>query len=108
MAGGNNSTYLGNEDGRAQNSAQLYHCIKNSLTLEAERKILAERNQYHLDGVPSGTLLFKLLIQKATIDTWATSSLMRENLSNLHSYMTTVKSDVEEFNRYVKLNYQGL
>ena len=36
------STYLGNQDQRAQNDAQLYHCIKNSLTPEAERKILAE------------------------------------------------------------------
>ena len=103
-----NSTHLGNEDRRAQNNAQLYHCIKNSLTPEAERKILAERSQYHINGIPSGPLHFKLLMQKAIIDTWATSSLMRENLSNLDSYMTTVKSDVEEFNRYVKLNYQGL
>ena len=102
------STYLGNQDRRAQNDAQLYHCIKNSLTPEAERKILAERDQYHINGIPSGLLLFKLLMQKAIIDTWATSSLMRENLSNLDSYMSTVKSDIEEFNRYVKLNYQGL
>ena len=47
-------------------------------------------------------------MQKAIIDTWATSSLMREKLSNLDSYITTMKSDIEEFNRYVKLNYQGL
>ena len=102
------STYIGNQDRQAQNNAQLYHCIKNSLTAEAERKILAERDLYHINGQPSGPLLFKLLMQKAIIDTWATSSLMRENLSNLDSYMTTVKSDIEEFNRYVKLNYQGL
>ena len=102
------SAYLGNQDRRAQNDAQLYHCIKNSLTPEAERKILAEREQYHINGIPSGLLLFKLLMQKAIIDTWATSSLMRGNLSNLDSYMLTVKSDIEEFNQYVKLNYQGL
>ena len=75
---------------------------------EIECKILAERNQYHINGIPSGPLLFKLLMQKAIINTWATTSLMRENLSNLDSYMTNVKSDVEEFNRYVKRNHQGL
>ena len=103
-----NATYMGMQNRLAQNDAQMYHCIKNSLTPEAERKILAERESYHINNVPSGPLLFKLLMQKAIIDTWATSSLMRENLSNLDSYITTVKSDIEEFNRYVKMNYQGL
>lgn len=104
----NNATYLGNQDRRAQNDTQMYHCIKNSLSPEAERKILAERDSYHINGVPSGPFLFKLQMQKAIIDTRATSSLMKESMSNLDSYMSTVKSDIEEFNRYVKLNYQGL
>ena len=56
-----NSTNLGNQDRRAQNNAQLYHCIKKSSTPEVERKILAEREQYHINGVPSGPLLLKLL-----------------------------------------------
>ena len=90
--------YLNNEERRAQNDAQMYHCIKNLLTCEAESKILAERESYHINNVPSGPLLFKLLMQKAIIDTWATASLMRENLLNLDSYITTVKSDIEEFN----------
>ena len=93
--------YLNNEERRAQNDAQIYHCIKNSLASEAERKIPAERESYHINNVPSGPLLFKLLMQKAIIDTWATASLMREYLLNLDSYITTVKSDIEEFSRYV-------
>ena len=93
-----NATYMGMQNRAAQNDAQMYHCIKNSLTPEAERKILAERESYHINNVPSGPLLFKLMMQKAIIDTWATSSLLRENLSNLDSYITTVKSDIEEFN----------
>ncbi len=31
-----------------------------------------------------------------------------KNLSNLDAYMSTVKSDIEEFNRYDKLNHQCL
>ena len=46
------------------------------------------------------------LKQKAIIDYWATLSLMRENLSNLDSHMATMKSDIEEFNRFVNLSYQ--
>ena len=88
--------YLNNEERRAQNDAQMYHCIKNSLTSEAEHKILAEREPYHINNVPPGPLLFKLLMQKSIIDTWVTASLTRENLLNLDSYITTIKSDIEE------------
>ena len=102
------NTYL-NADGRqAQNDSQLYHCIKNSLTTDAERKILSERDTYHINNVPSGSLLFKHLMQKSIVDSRATVSMMKENLSNLDSYMTSVNSNVEEFNQYVKLNYDGL
>ena len=55
-----------------------------------------------INGIPAGPHLFMfLLVQTAIFDTWATSSMMRENLSNLDSYMSTVKSDVEKFNQYV-------
>ena len=33
---------------------------------------------------------------------------MKENLSNLDLYMSTIKSDIKEFNHYVKINYQAL
>lgn len=58
--------------------------------------------------VPFGPILFKLLMQNVTLDTWATSSLMSNYVSNLDSYKASVKSDVEEFNRFVILNYQGI
>ena len=47
-------------------------------------------------------------MQKAIIDTIATESLFRENLTNLDSYMSSVKSDIKVFNEYMKLNYEGL
>ena len=78
------------------------------MTAKAERKILAERDQYHIKNILSEPLLFKLLMQKTIIGTWTPSSIMRENLFNLDSYISTVKSNIEEFNRYIKLNYQGL
>jgi hypothetical protein len=47
-------------------------------------------------------------MQKAIIDTSTTSSLLRENLSSLDTYMVTIKSNIKEFNEYVKQNYEGL
>ena len=102
------NTYINANGRQAQNDSQLYHCIKNSLTTTAEKKILSERNTYHINDVPSGSLIFKHLMQKSIVDSRATVSMMKENLTNLDSYMTSVNSNVEEFNQYVKLNCNGL
>ena len=102
------SNYINTQSRQAQNDMQMYHCIKNSLTDAAEKSILSERDKYHNHNQPSGPLLYKLLMQKAIIDTIATESLFRENLTNLDSYMSSVKSDIKVFNEYVKLNYEGL
>eukprot|EP00957_Ditylum_brightwellii_P201562 15326237-Ditylum_brightwellii.AAC.1 len=67
---------------QAQNSVQLYHCLKNSITDTAKLKILAETEKYIVTGYQLGKLLFKLLMQKAVIDTGATAnfSYFRLNL----------------------------
>jgi hypothetical protein len=79
---------------------------------EGRIKILAEQDKYHVgEGTnrrACAALLFKLLMQKAIIDTRATASLLRENLSSLDTYMSTVKSNIEQFNKYVKVNWEGL
>jgi hypothetical protein len=104
--------YAANNTRQAQNNFQMYHCIMNSLTDEGQQKILAEQSKYHTgegnDSRPSGPLLFKLLMQKAIIDTRATASILRENLSSLDTYMATINSNIENFNKYVKTNYEGL
>ena len=79
-----------------------------SLTPEAYSKMLAEAPNYHIAGVPCGMLLVKLLLRKAIVDTRATSTMFRENLSGLDSYVASVNSDVSKINQYVKLNYEGL
>lgn len=102
------ATYINANNRQSQNDTQMYHCIKNSLTPEAEIKILAERSKYHIGDTPCGPLLYKLLMQKAIVDIRATGSLLRSNLIELDSYMSSIKSDVQAFNNHVKLNYEGL
>ena len=53
-------------------------------------------------------LLFKLMIQKDIIDTRATDTHLRENLTNLYIYMSTVSYYIENFNQYVKVIVYGL
>ena len=51
-----------------------------------------------------GEFLFKLMIKNAIIETRATATHLRENLTNLDTYNSTVNSDIENFNQYVKVN----
>ena len=53
-------------------------------------------------------LLFKLLIQKSTVDTRATATMFRENLSRLDLYVGTVNSNISKINQYVKITYEDL
>jgi hypothetical protein len=61
-----------------------------------------------MEGMHSGIMLFKLLTRKANTDTRATASQLRENLTNLHLYMSTVDSNIELFNQHVKVNRDGM
>ena len=102
------TTYIGQQNRRAQNDYQLYMCLANSLTESGKLKVLAETDQYTINGTPSGSLFFKLLMQKAIVDTRATASHLRENLTNLDTYITTIDSNIQLFNQYVKVNREGL
>lgn len=102
------ATYINAQGRAAQNAVQMHHCIMNSLSSEGNLKIVSEMERYFVNQVPVGPLLFKLLMQKAIVDTRATSTHLRENLTNLDSYITTVDSNIETFNQYVKVNRDGL
>ena len=57
---------------------------------------------------PVGESIFKLMIQKGIIDTRATDTHLRENLTKLNTYMYNFESYIEHFNQYVKVNVGGL
>ena len=75
---------------------------------DAHLKVVAESNKYIDDDTPVGEFLFKLMIQNAIIETKATYTHLRENLTNLDTYMSTVNLDIENFNNDVKVNVDRL
>jgi len=94
-------TYVNTPTRRAQNSYQMYLCIMVLLTDEGRTKILTEAEKYTVNQIKSGPLLFKILMTKAAVDTRATVLHIRTALSNLDSYMSMIKGDVDKFNQYV-------
>ena len=69
---------------------------------------MAESNKYTEDETPVGELLLKLMIQNSVINTRAKDTHLRENLTNWDTYMSTVNSDIDNFNQYSKVNVDGL
>ena len=102
------ATYIGNQDREVQNSFILYNCLWNSITALAKRKVNLLRDKFTVDGVGVGSLLLKVIIQTAYVDTRSTTMQLRSNLASLNAYMSEVKSNIDIFNDYVRANIDGL
>jgi hypothetical protein len=89
---------------RSQNAQQMYYCIMASLTESGKNKIISEAEQHTVNNQFSGPDLFKLLMNKAIIDTRATSTKLLSNSMNLDDYMSTCNSNIELFNQHAKIN----
>ena len=59
--------YVDADISQMQNNDQLYHYLKNSLTASGAAKIIDESTKYHIVINSCGSLLFRILIQKAII-----------------------------------------
>ena len=86
----------------AQNATMMHQFLSNSITVSTKLNILANPALYTENEVPSGPMMLKLIIGKASIDTPATMLILRESIANLHSKMSEMKCNVREFNIYVE------
>jgi hypothetical protein len=101
-------TYIGTETREAQDNHMLYHAIMKSLSKEAKNKILLKKKEYMIDAGPSANLLIKILVRECHLDTNATVSTIRQNLTELDHYMVTVGYDISKFNDHVRVLVEGL
>ena len=100
--------FIGQQKRQDQNYVQLFHYLTNSMTESAYLKIVAKSENYMDGETPVGEMLFKLKTQNAVINTRSAYTYLRENLTNLKTYMSTINLDIENFNQYVKVNVDGL
>ena len=70
--------------------------------------IVSESTKYHIGSNPCGDIIFKLILQTKMIDTRATYFNMREKISSIYTYISTVNYDIEKFNEYANINYELL
>ena len=94
--------YVNTKSRVAQDLAQLYHCLLNSLLTEGLSKMLICDSDYTVDGTPSGALFLKVLIRESHIDTNATTRHIREKLGSLYEHLASVGYDIVKMNDYTK------
>ena len=97
------ATWAGVADQRNdQNSAMMYQCISASLSNNAQIKVLNVENEYIVNNVRDGPMFFRVLIGKCYVDTTGTIEQLQQSLRNLPSFMTSVNSNISEFNQHVE------
>ena len=96
------TTYITQPNRDAQDTYLLYECVMNSLSPEAKSKINIWRNDFLVDGHPSGNLLVKVVIRECHLDTNATVASIRQRLASLDIYLPTIDYDIGKLNMYVK------
>jgi hypothetical protein len=96
------ATYLHLPIRAANDSDMLYKCQMESLTEGAISKLMLESGQFHVNGEPSGNLLLKTIIMKSSLDSNASTSIIRNKLAKLDLYMPLIKSNIREFHEYVQ------
>ena len=107
------NSYLGGNTREVQNSYMLFQCLMNSISREARIKVEGWDEEFIVENnavtnVPSGNLLLKIIIRESHLDTNATTQSIRNKLSNLNEYISTIGNDITKFNGYVKALVLGL
>jgi len=102
------TTWVNSSNRNTQNAFMLFNLLKDSLSSEAKAIIQNMDNQYTIDGKPDGPSLLKIIIMKAHVDTRATSTVIRMNLSSLDTYIQSINSNISTFNEYVRAQVYSL
>ena len=76
----------------------MYKCIMNSLLLEAKTKMNIWLKEYSIGSYKSGSLLLKVVIRESHLDTNATTSQIRIQLSTLDDFMAACAHEIPKFN----------
>jgi hypothetical protein len=63
-----------------QNNKMMSMCLANSLSLSAKVQLLTYKNEYIFEGVKYAPLMYKAIMRLATIDSVATTQMLRATL----------------------------
>ena len=94
-------TYSGLNTRMNQAAEQLFEFLSDSLDNATLLKMMDREYQYTVNGTLDGPSMLKVLLTITSINTRATVSVLRNELTKLPAKMETLGSDVTAFNAYV-------
>ena len=74
----------------------------NSLSTEGKLKVIVWKDLYIISSKQLGVALFKVVVRECHLDTHATVTTIRTQLSSLDTYVHTIGCDISKLNQYVK------
>jgi hypothetical protein len=96
------AAHLALQDRMTQDSMMCYQFLINSLTDKAKLHMLAEKDKYYVNDVPSGVCFLKAIIGRSSIDSTAKVGMLRKKIANLpNAIMSEFKGNIRTFNTYV-------
>ena len=95
------ATYIQTQKRKAQHQYQLYQSLMILLTKKTRLKIVKESHKYSIWDFWSGPMLYKFVMFRASIDTWAILSHIREKLASLDIYQANASINITKFNEFV-------
>ena len=95
-------TFYSSKISRAsQDDTMLFNLLMNSISSDGKKKVMGQSKDYKIGPSYSGICLLKVIVGICHIDTNASNTVIRMNLTNLDRYMVTVSHDIIKFNEYV-------
>ncbi len=96
------------ENRENQNNFMMFTCLMKSISEDVMKRMVPEKEKYVIGKLPIAALYYKLLINKAEVETRATVTNIRQRLSNLHKHIATVDYNITTFHEYVNQQLTSL
>jgi hypothetical protein len=71
-------------------------CLENLLTADPQARLLTYRNKYTFNGVEYASLMYKIIMCLATIDSVATTQTLHDSLQLLEVFAATVSGNIDK------------
>jgi len=97
------ATYVGTPTRAAQDSALLFTLLMKSMTQDAKNRVNTQEKVFTINGKKdeAGVTLLRIIISVSHLDSKATVSSIRTQLSYMDRYIQDVGGDVIKFNAHV-------
>ncbi len=91
-----------------QNNTIMSICLAKLLTADAQARLLTYRNKYTFDGIKYAPLMYKIIMRLATINSVATTQMLRDNLQSLEIYAAMVSGNTNKMHSKFDKKYSQL